>query len=887
MKKVLSILLILCSVFLLASCGKTTSVTTKAPVTTHRTTKKPAATLPSVTEYLDEDSVMIHYKRSDSQYTVWSLWLWAANADGAKYDFNYQDDFGAIAYYPLSRFSLNTSGTLGFIIAKNPGTTWDAKDTNDDRFLDFTTFKQDENKIFHVYIFQNDKNVYATSDKKILDDITSLSFKTRTKVSLTTTNPINKFEIFKNGEILDTVELSNVKSYEYNFSDTEVFSFENSYSAQVTFTESKQSISKSIALNTLFDEEFDSEYYYDGELGAIYTSESTEFKVWSPVSNKIVLNIYENGTPKAVSESLGDDAKLHSIEMTRGEKGVFSATVEGDFEGKYYTYTVFNSSNPIGHEIVDPYAKSAGVNGLRGMIVDFSKTNPEGWDDISALPIERTALTVYELHVADLTSSSTWGGTSANQKKYLGLIEEGTTYTSKDVTVTTGFDHIKELGVNAVQLLPIFDQANDEVNVTFNWGYNPLNYNVLEGCYSSDPYDGYKRIIEFKQVVKAFNESGINIIMDVVYNHVNGAINSNFDVLMPGYYYRYNANGALYNGSGCGNETASDKLMFRKFMVDSVTFWLSEYKLGGFRFDLMGLHDLDTMALIADECEKVNPNVVIYGEPWTGGTSGLTTSKQAIQANEPKFDGYGAFNDKIRDELVKGGLASKSDLSWISNTKSALATNFDNLLGGIKGLTMNSKSKLGGPLQTVNYATCHDNYTLVDRFDAAGVKDGALKKKMAMLANSIILTSQGTSFILSGEEFLRSKQGNSNSYNASYQVNELNYGFKITNNDIFENYKKLIYLKQHLDGLHITTGNEDLEVLINETNNVITYHLTDTTNSLDYIVIHANGLDKAHSVDLTGYTLYLDTLGLHTDETLGEVSVQPFETIIAYKSVTE
>ncbi len=884
MKKISIIILLLCSVFLLVSCSNTTTATQEQTTLESSTTSKEVVTLPAVTDYLDEDSVMIHYSRRDDNYKPWSLWLWAANADGAKYNFNYQDDFGVIAYYPLSTFNLNSSGTLGLIIAKNPGSTWDAKDTDADRFLDFTTFKQDENKIFHVYLFQGDANIYATSDKKILDDISKLAFKNRTTVSVTTTNPINKFEIYKNGTLMDSADINNLKTYEYTFKDSEVFSFDNTYSATVTFTDSKQTISKSIALNTLFDSEFDEEYYYDGELGAIYTSESTTFKVWSPISNKIVLNIYENGTPVAVSSTLGSDTKYNTVEMTKGEKGVFEVTINEDLEGKYYTYTVFNSSNPLGQEIVDPYAKSTGVNGLRGMIVDFSKTDPEGWSDVSPLEISRTALTVYELHVADLTSSSTWGGSEENKKKYLGLIEENTTYTNKDVTVKTGFDHIKELGVNAVQLLPIFDQANDEVNVSFNWGYNPLNYNVLEGCYSSNPYDGYQRIKEFKEVVKAYNEAGINIIMDVVYNHVNGAINSNFDVLMPGYYYRYNANGALYNGSGCGNETASDKLMFRKFMIDSTTFWLDEYKLGGFRFDLMGLHDLETMSKLVDECEKVNPNVVIYGEPWTGGTSGLKTSLQAVQANEINFDGFGAFNDKLRDELVKGGLSSKSELSWISNTKSAISTNYDSLLGGIKGLTVNGKTVLGGPLKTVNYATCHDNYTLSDRFDAAGIKDAEQKKMMAMLANSIVLTSEGTAFILSGEEMLRTKQGNSNSYNASYQINELNYSFKITNKDVFENYKKLIYLKQHLDGLQLIEGTENLEVNISDNYKAISYHLTDTENNLDYIIIHANGINKEASFDLTGYTLYLDTLGLHGDEELGNITVQSFETIIAYKT---
>ncbi len=254
-----------------------------------------------------------------------------------------------------------------------------------------------------------------------------------------------------------------------------------------------------------------------------------------------------------------------------------------DLEGKYYTYVV---TNPLFNkkEIVDPYAKLTGVNGLREMVVDFSKTNPIGWNNSKMNEYSRTELTVYETHVADVTSSETWNGSKENSKKYAGMYESGTTYTENNVTVKTGFDHIKDLGVNAVQLLPIFDQANDELatdDKAFNWGYNPLNYNSLEGIYSLNPHDGYAKIREFKELVKAHNDAGINIIMDVVYNHVNGAANSNFDVLMPEYYFRYDGNGKYSNGSGCGNETASEHSMMRKFIIDSTEFWATEYHLGG------------------------------------------------------------------------------------------------------------------------------------------------------------------------------------------------------------------------------------------------------------------------------------------------------------------
>ena len=828
-------------------------------------------------------SIVIHYQRTDNNYTNWALWLW--KTDGSRFDFNGEDDFGKYALYSLEEIGVTESDKMGLIIAKNPGTTWDGKDGDADRYVDFSLYElNSKNNCYELYLFQGDMNIYSNKDKLKVDDISQASFTSKRRIFVTVTNPASKYEVLKGNDVIKSGDVNDEVNFEILL-DADI-DFAAQYLVKVTFTHSKATISSGVAITQLFNEEFDNEYYYDGELGAIYSAASTTFKVWSPISSRIYVRIYENGTPKSVNSVKGSDVVFKQVQMTKGDKGVFEATVEGDLEGKYYTYFVINASYPDGKEVVDPYAKSAGINGARGMIVDFSKTNPEGWEDVSALQIDRKALTIYELHVADLTSSSTWGGTATNAKKFLGLIEAGTTYTNGEVTVKTGFDHIKELGVNAVQLLPIFDQANDEVNPSFNWGYNPLNYNVLEGSYSTDAYDGYARIVEFKKVVKAYNEAGINIIMDVVYNHTNSVVGTNFDVLMPGYYFRYNNEGVLYNGSGCGNETASERLMFRKFMIDSVSFWLEEYKLGGFRFDLMGLHDLDTMEELAAKCKEINPSVCIFGEPWTGGTSGLESKKQAKQDNENKFVGYGAFNDKLRDELVKGGLNAKNALSWISNinsNKSTMAT----LVAGIQGITKVNTTVQPGPDYTINYVTCHDNYTLTDRFAAAGIKHVANNQNMSMLANAIVFTSQGTSFMLSGEEFLRSKGGNSNSYNASYEVNELNYALKIEHMNMFENYQKLIALKKSCAALHLDGEHNNFEVNLYNEDNTIMYKIIDTEANREYIFIHQNGINRSNTTtfDLSNYTLYLDTLGLHSDGLGSEVAMERFETIIAYRDL--
>lgn len=838
--------------------------------------------LPSDIPSLDEDSIQIHYKRQDKSYSSWTLWLWHDDAEGEMYDFNYQDSFGVIASYKLSEIGVNSEvSELGFIVRKK--TSW-TKDVDSDRFINFSSFEKDEAGVYHVYLFSGDANIYSTADKTMADKIVALQFVSTAVLNCKTNNPMAHIQIIENNNIVLDRAIDNLTNFTTSISD---FSFAKPYIGKITFASSNKTLEQGVSIQKLFaSTEFNNAYYYDGELGALYTAEKTTFKVWSPVSTKIVLKIYNNGTPTIIDSTNGSDEIYREVEMTKEDKGVFVAEISENLEGKYYTYTVFNGTYPNGRETVDPYAKSTGINGLRGMIVDFSKTNPEGWENINAHAYDRKELTVWETHVADVTSSATWTGSEENRKRYLGLVEENTTYSNGTTTVKTGFDHIKELGVNAVQLIPIYDQANDEVNPQFNWGYNPLNYNSLEGAYSKNPYDGYEKIKEFKTVVKKFNTAGINIIMDVVYNHTSGLKGSNFDIIVPGYYYRYDNNGNALNGSGCGNETASNNLMMRKFMIDSTCFWASEYKLGGFRFDLMGLHDIETMNELTAEVKKINPSITIYGEPWTAGTSGLPTANQAIQENGNSFVGFGQFNDRLRDELIKGGLNSAITKSWISDVNgNESAVNMESLTNGIKGITSASHFSIADPDKTVNYVTCHDNYTLYDRFKAAGITDETLVKKMAMLANSVVFTSQGTTFMLAGEEMLRTKQGDFNSYESSYEINELDYALKITNHDMFTNYQKLISLKQTVDGLHLNKDQiEAFIVTVVDDGHVIQYKITDSVNNKEYFIIHSNGVNTSNrtSIDLTGYALYLDTLN-ELPQTLGVVTVKGFQTIIVVK----
>lgn len=822
----------------------------------------------------EEPSIQIHYKRNDGAYDTWGFWIWEQGGEGAVYSMNYEDEFGGVAVYPLSTFGSNVL-TKGIGIIPRKLDSW-TKDCDSDRLLSFKNLVMDDNNYYHIYLTQGDEAIYMDKNLTVAPAITQAKFSDMDRVVALTNAPIKHIALYENGVKIAENDIDGKNGGRCDFPDGKTVDFGSTYEIEVTFSEDGSVVKSAVALSGLYSTDaFNNAFYYDGELGAIYTKESTTFKVWSPVSSSIVLKVYKEGSDNG-------NGPIETVEMTKGEKGVFSTTLEGDYAGKYYTYTVTNAQYPDGIEIVDPYAKSAGMNGVRGQIVDFDATDPEGWENVSPIAYDRKELVVWETHVADVTSSKTWEGTELYRKKFLGMIEEGTTYTEDGITVTTGFDHIKELGINAIQLVPIFDQANNEGSPTFNWGYNPLNYNVLEGSYSTNPRDGYTRITEFKQLVQAYNAEGINVIMDVVYNHVNSATGSNFDVLMPGYYFRYNNNGTLSNGSGCGNEMASENKMARKFIIDSVCFWAEEYNLGGFRFDLMGLHDIETMNEVAEALKQINPNIVIYGEPWTGGTSTLPSDQQSVQVNANKLNGVGQFNDQMRDALIKGGMNSASSKGWVTNTSTVSSADMDKILAGLKGITLNDSATISDPNRTLNYVTCHDNYTLYDRIKAAGITDEETIEKMALLSNAVVLTSNGTTFMLAGEEFLRTKGGDHNSYASSYEVNELNYALKIQHQELFEAYKTLVKFKIETGSLHLEKDEMSAysaKSLANGAVIEITFH--DEETDRDYKIIHANGTVKDYTADFAGYTLVLDTIG---GTTLSDTTaIQQFQTIIAYK----
>lgn len=863
MKKIIPISFLICmfSSTLLVGCGGSNGSESTSPSSKSSETSSQSKVDPPI---YDEPSISIHYHIDNVSYDKRALWMWQKGGDGKEFTYNASDDWGAIAAYPFSKIGSDVLTNGMCLIDKELG-SWSGQ--GPDLEVDLSKAMKDQNDVYHVWLKHNQNDTLFYEQPQIGFEVLSCYFVNTRRIMINVAEDATSYKIKRDDDVIAEGEFSSrLQSIDLSYD----IDFSASYTAEIVFKREEHLVTTDVDMFYIYGSDaFNDKFYYDGELGALYTKTSTTFKVWSPFSSEVSLRLYNCGTPKSVDAVKGDDS-YEEIPLTREDCGVWTTVINQDIEGMYYTYVVTNAKYNKA-EVVDPYAKSAGVNGLRGMVVNFENTDPEGWESVVVKPYDRKELTVWETHVADVTSSQTWGGTASNAKKYAGMYETGTKFTKGGTTVTTGFDHIKELGVNAVQLLPIFDQANDEVNVTFNWGYNPLNYNVLEGAYSSDPFDGYCRIKEFKELIKAYNKEDINIIMDVVYNHVNSVSGQNFDVLAPDYYFRLDPTKKLYNGSGCGNETASDHKMFRKFMIDSTCFWAKEYKLGGFRFDLMGLHDLETMNLLTAELKKINPNIVVNGEPWTGGTSGLDSAKQCVSSNVNNFQGYGCFNDKMRDGLIKGGLSAATERGWAMDVNSSTTA----IVDGIKG---NLTSSWGEPDKTINYVTCHDNYCLYDRMKAAGITDETKIKRNSTLANAVVFTSEGLSFMLAGEECTRTKGGNSNSYNASYQVNEINYERKLNNLDTFENYKALIKFKQDTKALHYNKSEVASNVVVETMNDGMVIKTTLTEGNTHYLIVHVNGtLEGSVNFSTSGQVMF-DTLGAYSG-TVTSVSLKAYQSI--------
>ncbi|MDN4526560.1 type I pullulanase [Fictibacillus fluitans] len=501
--------------------------------------------------------------------------------------------------------------------------------------------------------------------------------------------------------------------------------------------------------------EFDELYAYDKrDLGAVYSPGQTVFKLWAPTASSVRLKLFTNSST------------AFEYSMNREEKGVWTAVLEGDHHLHEYTYLV--RVNHSVNEAVDPYAKAVTVNGTRGVIVDMNKTHPPGWDETPDLPqINKTDSIIYELHVRDFSIHPLSG--IQYKGKFKGLTESGTTVPGP---YSTGLDYLTSLGITHVQILPVNDYGSiDELkaDTEYNWGYDPLHFNVPEGSYATDPADPVTRIREFKSLVSALHHKGLRVIMDVVYNHVFIRETSDFEKIVPGYYFRFDYGGNPVNGTGVGNDTASERYMMRKFILDSVLFWRSEYQVDGFRFDLMGIHDIDTMNLLYTELSSIDPSIFLLGEGWKMNTWLDEDQKACIDA-AVRMPGISFFNDRFRDH-VKGNIFNEAQGGFINGNTAMLNGLYENVSGnsGDQGL-------FNTPGQSINYIECHDNHTLWDRLKILHPQeDESILRRRHLLGTALALFSQGVPFIHAGQEFFRTKQGDGNSYRSGDLINRLDW----------------------------------------------------------------------------------------------------------------
>ena len=603
----------------------------------------------------------------------------------------------------------------------------------------------------------------------------------------------------------------------------------------------------------------DKSAYSGNDLGASYSKKATTFKVWSPNAASVRVNIFEHG-----SDNEGDAGSIMSRAMSLDKTtGVWSVTINGDLLNKYYTYSVTHGKTT--KETADVYAKACGVDGQRSMVVDLSTTNPDGWEnDKHVLVQNQTDASVWEISVADFSSSESSGVSEANRGKYLAFTEEGTTVNGVQGASSTCVDYLKKLGVKYVQIMPFYDfgsvDENKNIMDQYNWGYDPVNYNCPEGSYSTNPKKGEVRIKECKQMIQALHNAGIGVIMDVVYNHTYTS-DSWFQRTVPNYYYRMNNDGTFSNGSGCSNDTASEHLMFRKYMIDSVTYWASEYHIDGFRFDLMGLHDVTTMNSIRTALDNLyadgsGSQILMYGEAWDMATNCDEGTVLASQKNLKQLsDRIGAFDDTIRD-AIKGSTGG-TDCAFVQE-----GSRRANLKTGIAGQSDTTTGWANVPSQCVTYASCHDNLCLYDKLVGSVYgADGKYRKRyedlvaMNKLSAAIVITSQGIPFSLGGEEFCRSKDGDENSYASSRKENMLDWENVDLYSDVIEYYRGLYKIRDAFAAFSDSTAAtaNSLTYLSDVPKGVMGYTINNTeSGKWSQMCVIFNGSDSAQNVTAKG-----------------------------------
>ena len=857
-----------------------------------------------VREDKNEITLNLHYTRADGDYTGWNVWAWADRLASDSYKFDGEGKDGEkVATLTLKGREI---AFLNYIIRKRvAGDDWALKDRKEDQTIDLSNVLSGTVDYYVVAGTDASKDRIVYGDDVLFGvKVLSATYnKTNNTIKVVTGTPVDgkADEAFtlKNGENVIPITKVSVNGTNYTLTPGKDLSSIEAMSKKYTLV--FDGYDYPVAMPSVYSsDEFEGQFTYEGnDLGATWSKDKTIFKVWAPTADKVKVNLYKSGTK-------GTSDLIESINMTSGENGVWSAEKTGDLNGTYYTYTAEQNGESV--EACDPYARTTGVNGNRAMVIDLDSTDPAGWANDSGpnQGMSYNDSVIYELHVRDFSIDESSGISADNKGKFLGLTEKGTTNTTGQ---TTGLDYLVDLGVTHIHLLPSYDYGSvDETKLNeaqYNWGYDPVNYNVPEGSYSTDPYNGEIRVKEMKQMIKTLHDNNINVIMDVVYNHVYDADEFCFNQLVPQYFSRTNADGSYSNASGCGNDTASERAMVRKYIVDSVNYWADEYHIDGFRFDLVGLLDVDTINEVVNTVHQKHPDAVFYGEGWTMNSAvSKPNITMATQINSEKTPNFAYFSDTIRD-AIKGDNFDVANTGFVNGAKGLE----EKIAACFKAATSWCKS----PTQTINYASCHDNYTLWDKISEStnGVSE-ADRVKMNNLAAAIYMTAEGIPLIHAGEELLRTKVDENgdvqhNSYNLSDFVNSIKWSDlnKEEYRNVVEYYKGLIEFRKNHAALRLTSA-ADVEKNVKYkwiTNEVVMFVIggKDTIEGevSDGIVVIFNATNSKKVINLyNNYGIAEGTwnvcindqkAGVETLDSVtnGQVEVAPISAMVLVKGETE
>ena len=824
----------------------------------------------------ENPTLKLHYHREDGSYEGWDVWLWDEGGEGAAYPFE-EEEGEMVATKEITPDATK----IGFIVRTQDWT----KDFDGDQFIDVSEMVSGT---VHVYVESGVEGYTKEYDDDVVTGIKIRSAvyddEERT-VMVTMTGAIEGdvegvFSVSgKEGE----AAVSGVKELS---AGTYLVTLEQELDVAKSYKISYKGTDYDIYLPSVYSTAaFEDAYTYGGDdLGAVWSEEGTAFRVWAPTAESVMLNLYESG-------DASKDDSIERLEMTADVNGTWTVQKDGDIKGVYYTYSV--TIDGVEREACDPYARTTGVNGARAMVIDLDGTDPEGWADDANPHAGKTIndAVIYELHVRDLSAGADSG--IENAGKFLGLAETGTTTASG---IPTGLDHMKDLGVTHVHLLPTYDFGSvDETGASgspYNWGYDPVNYNVPEGSYATDPYQGDVRVKELKQAVKGLHDNGISVVMDVVYNHVYSAADFCFNKIVPDYFSRTDKNGAYSNGSGCGNDTASERSMVKKYIVDSVSYWADEYHIDGFRFDLVGLLDTETINAIIEEVHKDHPDVIFYGEGWTMSTAltkgGYTLATQVNSEQTPEF---AYFNDTIRDGL-KGSVFDAADLGYASGR-----TGIEN---AITRCFLGADTWCSSPSQTVNYASCHDNLTLFDHLQTSRPEaDEAALIKMNNLAAAVYITAEGVPFMQAGEEMLRTKVKDdgtfdSNSYSSGDLINALKWSDleKEAYAQVYEYYKGLIAFRKAHDVLRLGSAEEvaaSVKTVEDLDANVLAFDIRGGESAEQlFVIFNANETETSVTLPDGTWNVYINAEKAGTEildtVTGGSLTVEPVSAMILIKT---